>query len=482
MISNNKRYYLIYTLLIGACLLGACLLGACARSSNPDIEMGSMFKFQDGHPEVRLSAIGLLNEQDEPIINITADIVYGSLIYKTDDETDRTFSSVTIEVRIAGQEETDFNDSFSQSFEIDSENNKLIDSQEFFTFDRSVEVIPGEYKVFLAVLDNTSGKQTVRESETFIPDPGEPVVNLTSVRMLGKNMEAENEFLPITTYDVPSRIDSLQFIFQVTNNTLEDPLTIRTRVIKFRSDSTIARPMNYNNYNVSSIQYKGIDYNREDELDSTIRRLDQAGSVLIEFNFGQFPRGNYRFEVETVREGEEPLTKARDFSVKSENYPAVKNAWELARPLHYLMNEKDYDKLMEIESRDSLKEAIDHFWLSNVKSVSDAKNVIELYYQRVEEANKQFSNFKEGWKTDTGMMYILFGPPWFVETSINQMLWSYSYDRSDPRYNYFFERPKMPNEFFPFDNYLLERNQQYFNVQYQQIQRWLSGDILRRGI
>lgn len=460
----------------------AFILGACARSSNPDVERGSMFRFQDGHPEVRLSAIGLLNEEDEAVINITADVVYGSLIFKSEEEEERNFASVTIEVRVVGQEGTDFNDSFSQSFEIESNNNNLKDSQDFFTFNRKVEVIPGDYKVFVAVLDNTSGKQTVRESSTFIPDPNEPVVNLTSVRMLGKNIQEENEFLPITTYDVPSRIDSLQFIFQVTNNTLEDPLNIRTRVIKFRSDSTISRPMHYNNYNVSSIQYKGIDYNRFDEIDSTIRRLDQAGSVLIEFNFKRFDRGNYRFEVETEREGEEPVTKARDFSIKSENYPTVKNARELARPLFYLMEEDEYEELVAIQNSDSLKEAIDRFWLSNVKSVSDAKNVIELYYERVEEANKQFSNFKEGWKTDTGMIYILFGPPWFVETSVNQMLWSYSYDRSDPRYNYFFERPKMPNEFFPFDNYLLERNQQYFNVQYQQIQRWLSGDILRRGI
>ncbi|MGF1670593.1 MAG: GWxTD domain-containing protein, partial [Balneolaceae bacterium] len=327
-----------------------------------------------------------------------------------------------------------------------------------------------------------SGKQTVRESSTVIPDPKEPFVNLTSVRLLGKEIEAENRFFPITTYDVPGKIDSLQFVFQVTNNDMDDPLNIRTRVIKFQSDSSIARPMNYNDYNVSSMPYRGIDYNRYEEIESTIRRLDQPGSVLIEFNFGRFPRGNYRFEVEADRNEEETIFKARDFGVKSENYPAVKSARELAQPLFYLMGNREYERLMQIQNPDSLKEAIDRFWLSNVRSVSDAKNVIALYYERVEEANKQFSNFKEGWKTDTGMIYILFGPPWFVETSINQMLWSYSYDRSDPRYNYFFERPKMPNEFFPFNNYLLDRNQQYFNVQYQQIQRWLSGDILRRGI
>jgi len=100
----------------------------------------------------------------------------------------------------------------------------------------------------------------------------------------------------------------------------------------------------------------------------------------------------------------------------------------------------------------------------------------------VEEANKQFSNFKEGWKTDLGMIYILFGPPWYVDDSLNRMRWSYSYNRNDPDYNYLFETPKLKSEFYPYQNYLLQRNQYYFNIEYQQTQLWLTGQILRRSL
>jgi GWxTD domain-containing protein len=154
----------------------------------------------------------------------------------------------------------------------------------------------------------------------------------------------------------------------------------------------------------------------------------------------------------------------------------------LAEPLAYLMGRNDYRDLMAIEDPDSLKEAIDRFWLENVGSMNRARNVISLYYERVEQANKQFSNFKEGWKTDMGMIYILFGPPWYVERRLNRMQWSYSYDRTDPSYNYYFEKPRMRNEFFPFDNYLLQRSQGYFNLQYQQVQLWITGQILNTNI
>src|SRR5699024_3055691 len=109
-------------------------------------------------------------------------------------------------------------------------------------------------------------------------------------------------------------------------------------------------------------------------------------------------------------------------------------------------------------------------------------SVIKMYYERVEEANKQFSNFKEGWKTDTGMIYILFGPPWYVEQHLDQMIWSYAYNRNDPEYNYRFHQPKLQSEFYPFISYLLRRNQYYFQIQYQQLQLWLSGQILNRSI
>ena len=93
-----------------------------------------------------------------------------------------------------------------------------------------------------------------------------------------------------------------------------------------------------------------------------------------------------------------------------------------------------------------------------------------------------FFNFKEGWKTDPGMMYILFGPPWYVDRRLDQMQWSYSYNRSDPERNFLFLQPKLESEFYPFEHYILQRNQQYYNVEYQQRSLWLSGLILQRRL
>lgn len=452
-------------------------ISSCVRSANPDIERGSFFQFQDGYPEVRMSSIGLLSETDQPLINVTTDIVLGSLIYSTEDE--KRSASVSLEIRIL-EIDGQFTKTVRRDFTIKSSFEGSYLSQDVFTHNEEIEVKPGDFEVLVTVLDQSSGKASTRQSEANIPDPDQPEINITTVRLLGKSKEApaEAEFFPITTYTVSSGLDSLMFTFQVTNNDLESPLEVRSRLLRFEADTTAARPMNYNNYSPSTLPYIGVEMRDPEEVDVITRRLDQPGSVLIDFKYDLLEKGNYRFEVETEDENAETVYKGRDFSIKSENYPAVVSPRELAEPLIYLMERKDYEKLLEIQDPDSLKEAIDRFWLTNVGSMNKAKSVISLYYERVEQANKQFTTFKEGWKTDPGMMYILFGPPWYVDRFLNSMIWSYSYDRTDPRYNYTFERPNMKNEYFPFDNYLLQRNQGYFNIQYRQIQLWLTGGIL----
>ena len=474
----KTKWLSIYIVILGISLMG------CAKSMNPDIERGSSFNFVDGMPEVRFSAIGLIDNQGSPKIDITADLVLGSLIYNK--EGDQYVATVTIDVQIIDKKNPDnIVGSKRYTINIEKEDHNIVYSQQVHTFEREIQVDPGEYTINFTLTDQSSEKKITHSTNTYLPNPENNISNLTNIRMESKNMSEDTpSWSPITTYDVPGRVDSLKFIFQVTNNQSNQPLTIDSQLLRFQSDTTYARPMHYNNYSPSSIQYKGIDYDEEEVIQSTQRKLVEAGNVLIEFTFGKQERGNYRFEVRMNKSNDDSdkSYKARDFAIKSKNYPSVKSAKELAQPLIYLMPEKDYENLMAIENADSLKQAVDRFWLRNIGNKGQGRSVIKKFYNRVEEANKQFSNFKEGWKTDPGMMYILLGPPWYITERLNEMYWSYSYNRSDPERNFYFNEPRNKNEFFPFNHYLLRRTQSYFTVQYQQIDLWLSGLIMRRNL
>jgi len=462
-------------------LVMALIIFSCTPKMNPDIQRGSDYNYKPGYPQVRFSSVGSLNENNKASINIAADIVYGSLIYKEDDGKQK--ADISIDIRAVSQDEENASTE-SKHYDLDIEKNDpdIVHSQDSFIFKKQLEVSPGNYKVYFTITDNQSEKKITLTDKAYIPNPENNVINLTDVRMFGKDMDDdEPHWYPITTYSVQGHTDSLKFIFQVTNNNAEEPLAINTELIKFKSDQSVARPMYYADYSPSSIEYKGINFDKKTVIAESQRRLIQEGSVFIELKFDSLPRGNYRFQITAAKGGGE-LYKARDFGVKYKYYPAIQTSRAMARPLIYLMDEGEYEEMMKISDPKKLKQAVDRFWLKHLGNEATAKQVIKKYYKRVVEANKQFSNFKAGWKTDAGMIYILFGPPWYVEKHLNKMIWSFAYNRSDFEYNYFFFQPKMKNAYYPFEHWILERNPDYFNVVYRQRQLWLSGLILQRNV
>ena len=469
-------------LFFGLITSGVLYLSGCTRTLNPDIERGASYKYQRGFPEVLLSAMGIWDEQDHPSIDIVAEIVYGSLFYKRRGEKRAADLAILIEIYDIDREESKVV-SHHFPYTIEVSDPQMTHSQDVYTMRRRVKINPGEYRIEFTVADQHSNRRITRVSNAHIPTTTRRSV-ITDVRLLGRlrdTTESVSRWNPITTYDVPARYDSVKVTYQVNVDT-SDTLTLNSRLIEFESDSSAAKPMFHNNYSPSSLAYKGIDIFERTTIQTNRRILTQGDMVSVEFLFTDLNRGNYRFEVEADRNSGQKLYKGRDFGIKSKHYPALKSARELAAPLVYLMKEKEHDRLMAIEDPDSLKQMIDRFWLKNIRNRSDAKSVIALYYERVEEANKQFSNFKEGWKTDPGMIYILFGPPLMVRQNIKEMHWAYSYNLGDFEYNYIFLRPKLRTEFYPFHHFVLDRDHNYFNMQYRQVQLWLTGQILVKKI
>lgn len=463
------------------CFVLFCLtmIAGCSSSGNLEVDRGSGYNYVKGFPEVRFSSIGLFDNNGISGIDYSIDIVYGSIIYKKSEE-EQFRGLVQVELQIIDLEEPNkIIQPVSFTREILSNDGKIINSQDVLNLKERFETKPGTYSLLLTVTDMNSSKQTTQKNTVTIPNPEKTLPDITSIQLLGKDAEANAQFGMITTYDVPERLDSLRFLFQVTNSLPDQELQINTKLVKYRADSDPARLPTQLNYNISSIQFRGIDYSKTEVIQENTRTIFQQGYILIQFEFSMFEKGNYRFEVTlTDNAGEVLEVKARDFSIKGAYYPSLKSPKELLEPLFYIMPPKEYKRLIKMENPDSLKQEIDRFWLSNIRKRSTARQVISLYYERVEEANKQFSNFKEGWKTDPGMVYILFGPPLYVEEGIDGMVWSYTNNFQDGTRIFRFSKERFFSDQFPFNHFILSRSQFYYNEEFQQIEAWKSGRIL----
>ncbi|MGY6561177.1 MAG: GWxTD domain-containing protein [Luteibaculaceae bacterium] len=154
-----------------------------------------------------------------------------------------------------------------------------------------------------------------------------------------------------------------------------------------------------------------------------------------------------------------------------EHYPYVPTAKEMVNAVRYLTNNSEYDKLTQ--SQDA-KKAMDEFWLIAGGNISKAKKLIKIYYNRVEDANRYFVSHTEGWKTDRGLIYLIFGPPDLVQKKEDAEIWLYGEADNFTSYSYTFARVKNP---FSNNDFRLMRDPAYKSVWFLMVDNWRKGRI-----
>jgi GWxTD domain-containing protein len=107
-----------------------------------------------------------------------------------------------------------------------------------------------------------------------------------------------------------------------------------------------------------------------------------------------------------------------------EDFPSLSNVNELVLATRYITKNEEYDKMTSAEN---MKTALDQYWLSRNKNEQEAKRLISLYYNRMKEANRFFTYGKQGWKSDRGMIYTIFGKPQIVRKYEDKCIWYYSH-------------------------------------------------------
>ena len=79
--------------------------------------------------------------------------------------------------------------------------------------------------------------------------------------------------------------------------------------------------------------------------------------------------------------------------------------------MKYILTTEELDTLKKIKTNQK-ENLFKLFWDSRDPTPNSLKNeLMEEYYNRVSYSDEHFSGFQDGWKTDMGMVYILFGYP-----------------------------------------------------------------------
>ncbi len=130
-------------------------------------------------------------------------------------------------------------------------------------------------------------------------------------------------------------------------------------------------------------------------------------------------------------------------------YPKMTTIDELILPMTYFTSRSE---LAEVKNAKDSKVAFENFWLNAYTSSEAAAAAIRIYYRSIKQANELFTTYKEGWKTDRGMIYVIFGNPDSVFRANKKEIWLYE--------DFKFEFKVISNLFVP-NMYVLLRNKGY---------------------
>ncbi|MBV6479419.1 MAG: hypothetical protein HGGPFJEG_02192 [Ignavibacteria bacterium] len=299
----------------------------------------------------------------------------------------------------------------------------------------------GYYKLKLTGSDfNNDKRLDVFEEDLSILNAAVTSVRMSSIELSTDIKKSANEksiFYKNTLDVIPNpsnlfgmNLKELYYYFEIyglNENNVSDEITIKYSVedlnnknilsfdkkIKRNSDSRVE----YGKINIDSLQ-RGSYYFR-------IKILDPSKNLSLS--------GEKKFFVFNISNQVTSNSQQDDYLISE--YPA-KDEKDLDKEFAvaaYLMTEKEIDRYEDMKNLDLKRKFMYDFWKSRDSNPGTPQNEFKIgYLKRVNEANNNFKEaYKEGWKTDRGRVYLVYGKPDDIErfpfetTKKSYEIWKY---------------------------------------------------------
>ncbi len=152
-------------------------------------------------------------------------------------------------------------------------------------------------------------------------------------------------------------------------------------------------------------------------------------------------------------------------------FPKLNHIMEFLDPIRYISTSSEYKNL---KAAVNPKKGLDAFWLKLGENEANSKELLKEYYHRIEVANKFFSSYKEGWKTDRGIIYIIYGIPSSIRKNAGNEVWLFGEENNVLSVQFRFYQTARSNIYNHFE---MVRNSDYKNNWYRQVDLWRQGKI-----
>ncbi|MFZ1731598.1 MAG: GWxTD domain-containing protein [Bacteroidota bacterium] len=265
---------------------------------------------------------------------------------------------------------------------------------------RALQLDPGSYLIEVLFEDKESQKEFRLSKSVEVRKFDANLLGISDL-MLVRAVESQGEkkqISPQINPNVAALKDGFEVFYEVYNPFLLAGITIEYSILR-----------------------KGMEVSEKETTQAIKKGLNTFLASISSTNLGV---GSYALKVKMRRAGDSTesgvlATIERPFIVEwlTAGVPiSIVDLEEAIEQLRYYAKSEELDYIRKAEDEDERRHRFEEFWERHNPAPGAKTNTAMIeYYNRVAFANQKYGHYIAGWKTDRGMVYILYGPPDYID-------------------------------------------------------------------
>ncbi len=256
----------------------------------------------------------------------------------------------------------------------------------------SFNLAPGKYRINVGVMDMDTRRTSFRKTSLVLRDFSDAKLTLSDVLIADAvGQDSSGNFIPQPQVTAPRREQSQLFAYFEIYDAGKDQ--------EYKTNYVLKNPEGKKVF----------------QKEVAVRHTGQITPVILELPGSTLAHGLYVIRVE-VKGRELMATTEREIMLHWVGIPSnIVDLDQAIEQMRYIAKKDGVKKILNAPP-EKRREAFLKFWQENDPTPgTEANELMEEYYRRVNYANSSFRGFREGWKTDMGMVYIVFGAPNEIE-------------------------------------------------------------------
>lgn len=341
-------------------------------------------------------------------LDVYALVPYASMTFIKSDDIFGTEYSILIKIR-------DKNDNIVASKTVErniTEKNYFATQGGNADFDVTQSIFylpPGNYEIEVIFYDKTGNRNYRRTRQQSVLDFSRYSFSLSGI-MIVSSIEENNGKYIITPFlsDNIGMLSEYFFIF-------------------FESYKNVNTPGN--NIKEVDFLYELVDDNNKVVLKSKRKRKsvpNASNNHYLRINIpSDLPQGNYMLRVYALRPADKEGYEKYDIlattersiqNMKTVSGKFVEDIEKAIKQLQYIATQSEMDYMLAPDSKAEKQLRFEEFWRNHDPTPNTERNeAYDDYYARIDFANSNFQSYTEGWRTDMGKVYVIYGPPLSTE-------------------------------------------------------------------